>query len=319
MIFSFILLWGAVASAMPNRKFRTHLTVPEFTKIFTLYVPKCSDLMAMNLIDYSSGDSYTTIGFQYAGSQPNASNPIGNPALPGKTTSGGYNWVGNLVAKYNKSLVLAYDFAIAGATVDSNLIPPYQPAVKSFVQQVQIFQGHYLNTSGTWNLDDSLFTAWFGMNDIPRGENLSDWTTTIFEETIQQYLAQAQNLYYVGSRYFVFLEVPPLQRTPQLIGESAAAQEAMASDVDRFNEAIREGIRDFAHHNREATVWLLNTTKIFNEALDNPTAYGAPNALCYNSNGVSCLWWNDYHPGKAIQDLVAKSISSLIKSRAHAI
>jgi phospholipase/lecithinase/hemolysin len=66
-------------------------------------------------------------------------------------------------------------------------------------------------------------------------------------------------------------------------------------------------------------VWTVNTTKVFNKALDNPTAYGAPNAVCYNSNGVSCLWWNDYHPGQAIQDLVAQSISGLIKSRAHAI
>ena len=238
--------------------------------------------------------------------------------MPGKTTSGGYNWVDNLVAKYNTSLVHAYDFAVAGATVDSNLIPPYQSQVRSFVQQVEIFTRHYSNTSGTWKPQDSLFTAWFGMNDIPRGESLTDWAT-ISGETIQQYLKQAQNLYDVGSRYFVFLEVPPLQRTPLIRKESAEAQAAIVSDVSKFNKAIRKGLRNFAHHNLEARVWVLNTTKVFDKALDNPTAYGAPNADCYNSNGVSCLWWNDYHPGQAIQSLVAESVSELIKSKAHAM
>lgn len=46
---------------------------------------------------------------------------------------------------------------------------------------------------------------------------------------------------------------------------------------------------------------------------------GLQNAGCYNSNLVSCLWWNDYHPGQAIQSLVAESVSKLIKSRAHAM
>lgn len=156
------------------------------------------------------------------------------------------------------------------------------------------------------------------MNDIPRGENLSDWTT-IFGETIQQYLTQAQNLYDVGSRYFVFLEVPPLQRTPLISQGSAAVLNATIFDVDRFNKAIRKGVREFAHHNRDATVWILNTTSVFDRALDNPTAYGAPDAACYNSNGVSCLWWNNYHPGQAIQNLVAEGISRLIKSTLHAI
>lgn len=51
----------------------------------------------------------------------------------------------------------------------------------------------------------------------------------------------------------------------------------------------------------------VDTQAPFNTAINNPTAYGAPNAVCYNANGVSCLWWNNYHPGQAIQKLVAQA------------
>jgi hypothetical protein len=36
MIFSVILLWSAMANAIPTRQSGIHLTVPEFTNIFAL-------------------------------------------------------------------------------------------------------------------------------------------------------------------------------------------------------------------------------------------------------------------------------------------
>lgn len=58
---------------------------------------------------------------------------------------------------------------------------------------------------------------------------------------------------------------------------------------------------------------LLDTWAPFNKALENPTRYGAPNASCYNADGVSCLWFNDYHPGVEINRLVAAGAADLWK------
>jgi hypothetical protein len=44
---------------------------------------------------------------------------------------------------------------------------------------------------------------------------------------------------------------------------------------------------------------------VFNDLLDaDPEA-----ASCWNEDGVTCLWFNDYHPGLAIQDAVARAVA----------
>ncbi|GIK06922.1 hypothetical protein Aspvir_002575 [Aspergillus viridinutans] len=83
----------------------------------------------------TTGDSYSQTGFSTSGEQPSVSSPMGNPALgeyfmvlvpeipthmkPGTgTTAGGVNWVGHLTTAGNTSLVLSYDLAVGGATID---------------------------------------------------------------------------------------------------------------------------------------------------------------------------------------------------------
>ena len=79
----------------------------------------------------SSGDSYTTTGFNASGPQPSPSNPLGNPDYLGHTSSNGPNWIDYLTTKYNHTLLLTYNLAFGGATVDSALVEPYLPTVLS--------------------------------------------------------------------------------------------------------------------------------------------------------------------------------------------
>ncbi|KAK9772083.1 hypothetical protein AB5N19_11705 [Seiridium cardinale] len=265
---------------------------------------------------FAFGDSYTADHFDASGAQPNASNPIGNPAYPGSTTSGGPNWVGYLVAEYNNSLALAYDFAIAGATVDSTIVPPYQSAVKSFVQQAALFDQYYGSGSsheGVWASEDSLFTSWFGINDILRGYSPANWST-VAPQIIEQYFDQVQQVYDAGARSFVVFMVPPIQRAPSQISNETTAT-TTASLVNDFNDLLQAGLSEFESSNADATVWFLNTTTIFDAALDNPSAFGAADATCYNSDGTTCLWWNDLHPGLAIHRLVAEAVKNITATR----
>ena len=69
----------------------------------------------MPMLTFNSGDSYTRTLWKINGPVPSEQNPIGNPPLPGGTSSGGKNWVGLLVTKFNVSSVFLYNFASSGA------------------------------------------------------------------------------------------------------------------------------------------------------------------------------------------------------------
>lgn len=65
---------------------------------------------------------------------------------------------------YNTSLVLTYNYAYGGATIDASLVAPYEPTVLSLTDQV----GEFLDTAAStpWTSGNALFSIWIGINDI---------------------------------------------------------------------------------------------------------------------------------------------------------
>lgn len=58
-------------------------------------------------------------------------------------------------------------------------------------------------------------------------------------------------------------------------------------------------LANFTSTNSGITANLLNTTIPFQTVIDDPTAYGAANATCFDDDGTTCVWWNNYHPALA--------------------
>jgi phospholipase/lecithinase/hemolysin len=85
--------------------------------------------------------------------------------------------------------------------------------------------------------------------------------------------------------------------------------------IKKYNDAIAARLATFEAANAGVTAKIVDTALPFNTAIENPTKYGAPNATCYNSDGVSCLWFNDYHPGVAVNKLVAEAVASAWKGK----
>ena len=141
-----------------------------------------------------SGDSYTSTGFDIHGSQPNTGNPLGNPAYPGKTSSNGPNYIDFLATTYNESYIQTYNFGYGGATIDPNVIgSPYGMIVQSFRQQVlEEFISVYANNPNVpWTDANSLFTIFFGINDIMlsyanRNSNLNSALIEAYESIVNQ-------------------------------------------------------------------------------------------------------------------------------------
>ncbi|APA08891.1 hypothetical protein SS1G_02708 [Sclerotinia sclerotiorum 1980 UF-70] len=259
---------------------------------------------------FSFGDSYSQTGFEITGTKPSAANPIGNPAFPGWTTDNGINWIGHLVETYNSSLILSYNLAYGGAVVDASIVTPYEPTVLTFVNQTAEFIDNLspAPTDVTWTADNSLFALWFGVNDIGNSYWLSN-ETDVISAIFDSYFAHAKILYDAGARNFLFLNCPPIDRSPMMLAYGNSVTSLEANVISAYNTELKARVAAFESANTGLTTYVFDTQAPFNTALDAPTAYGATNATCFDADGTTCLWFNNLHPGQAIQKLVAEGIA----------
>ncbi|KAL2847098.1 hypothetical protein BJX68DRAFT_268398 [Aspergillus pseudodeflectus] len=256
----------------------------------------------------SFGDSYTSTSFNITSTKPSSSNPLGNPPWPGWTSAGGANWISNLVAKYNDSLLLSYNLAYGGATVNASLVAPYTPEVYSLIDQVAEFNEYLVPPPAyaKWKKKNTLVAVWMGVNDVGG----SWWQTdpdALQVEILDQLFEQIELVYAGGARNFALLTVPPTERTPQVAqGENAEyAIEHLSAAIATWNTGLTSRANTFAAAHADAVVKITDTQPVFNDLLDaDPEA-----ASCWNEDGVTCLWFNDYHPGLAIQDAVARAVA----------
>jgi len=98
-----------------------------------------------------------------------------------------------------------------------------------------------------------------------------------------------------------------------MLQQSADARATEDKVIAQYNVLLAARLASFSSANSGVTGKVVDTSVPFNTAIANPTAYGAPDATCYNSDGMSCLWFNDYHPGIAINKLVAQAVADAWK------
>ncbi|KAH6695722.1 fungal cellulose binding domain-containing protein [Plectosphaerella plurivora] len=264
---------------------------------------------------FNFGDSYSQTGFNINGQKPTASNPFGNPPVPGWTASGGLNWVGFMASEYNAGDVRTFNFAYGGATTDADLVTPYAPEVLSFEDQVDLFLDNVAVSPkpewAPWTAANSIAGVWIGVNDVGNTFWLPDLQVKT-QTIIDRYFELLQSLYDAGLRNFVLLSVPPTNRAPAFWNQGPDTSNMVANGIDLYNTALETALNEFKTANAGVTSWLIDTAAPFNQALDNPTEYGSPDATCWKEDGVSCLWFNDYHPGIEINRLVGAEVARVV-------
>lgn len=225
-----------------------------------------------------------TTGFDYTSTNPTPSNPLGNPAYPGWTSSNGPNWVDFLTTKHNASLLQTYNLAYGGATVDSDLIAPYDPSVISMKEQIRSqFLPGYAGDAPTapgapaWAGADSVFAFWIGINDVGN----SWWfeapeLEALYGDIFALYAALATELYAAGARNFVFVDVPPVDRSPLMIAQGPEAAAGEKKIIAQWNGLVAGVAADLkAAHAGDVNVWSYSSSGSFGAALDDPTVYAA--------------------------------------------
>ena len=307
----------------------------------------------------NSGDSYTTTGFNATtGPQPSPSNPLGNPPYPGYTSSNGPNWVDYITTTFNHSLLLTYNLAYGGATVDSSLVAQYLPTVLDLKQQVEDeflpIYGNKANAQSLgadWNEGNSLFAIFIGINDV--GNSYTEKNQSLNGDIFQVYHTLVEEVYiHVSSFYssphpspytsllyltplihprialflppsslslpfppppppqslphshptnppsptqlytsharnFLFLNVPPVNRSPLTTSAGPSASALEASSITAFNAALRTLASTFSAAHADATVFLYDTNGLFTAVLDDPRHF--PETAGYVNTTAYCV------------------------------
>jgi phospholipase/lecithinase/hemolysin len=230
------------------------------------------------ILIFSSGDSYTTTGFNDTLTQPSDDNPLGNPTYPGYTAANGPNWVDYLTTTYNSSLLLTYNLAYGGATVDSALVAPYLPIVLSVAEQVQneFFPVYGGKSTVEWESRDTLFGVFIGINDVGNSFSRGAANTSILNDLIfDVYTGLIDSLYYAGARNFLFLNVPPTDRSPLITAQGNASVALLKADIADWNARVVNLAEGLKKRDRDTNVFTFDTNALFSEVLDDPASFEA--------------------------------------------
>ena len=156
---------------------------------------------------------------------------MGNPPDDRSTSSDGPNWIEYLTTTYNNSLIFTYDFAASGADIPGSL-----------VDQIMFqYEPMYSQDNHTWAGDNTIFMTWIGINDITEESSLyqneSSFSSTL-PTRFDLYFDLMGNLYNTGARKFLFINMPPLNRTPMILNYTSDVVEDFAEGVHLFNHVL---------------------------------------------------------------------------------
>lgn len=278
------------------------------------------------------GDSYTQTGFNLTNGSPlpTPGNPLGNPPYPGFTSSSGPNWIDFLTTEFNQSNVLTYNMAFGGATVDEDLIVAFQPTVLSIKDQVQTLFLPNLANQTFWTSSDSLFFIWDGVNDVGRTYSSGVDLDALYNQVIAEYFVLVNELYDAGARNFMFLDVPPIERSPgtTVLGPDVEAEEKSARLL--FNGKLAQSTGQLLQNHTDAKAFIFKSSAVFTKLLDDPAPFGIKNTtgFCQDySGGTSTpttflpecgipvneyLWLNTLHPTWTVHQEVAKELANFV-------
>lgn len=171
------------------------------------------------------------------------------------TTTGGLNWVGYLTTEQNASLVLSYNLAIGGATIDDSLVASSQG---DLVSQVETFEQTYASKpeSAPWTAENAVFGFWIGVNEYSslvfvavygEANNLhhsignafyNTEADTFIPQLMDRLSSLVEQIISAGGRKFLFLNVPPTSRSPFFTEQGEDTVEQHAAYLDVYNQQL---------------------------------------------------------------------------------
>ncbi|KAF9037784.1 hypothetical protein BDZ89DRAFT_1061372 [Hymenopellis radicata] len=208
---------------------------------------------------------------------------------------------------YNKSLVLTYNMAYGGATIDSNLVTPYEPTVLSLTDQINDFL-ESTSILPAWKSANTLFSVWIGVNDIGNSYYLSGDRDAFSDVLLDAYFALIEKL---GARNFLFANVPPIDRSPLMLAQPASSQALENTVIQGFNAKLVTRANNLKSTHAGVKTFIWDSHAIFTRILDSPTTYGFKDATSFGT-GSDIFWGNNYHPSSYAHKFFGQDVARVL-------
>ncbi len=203
----------------------------------------------------------------------------------------------------------AYGYAHAVTYVDAGPVPPVQ--APDLPAQIDEFKA-----SGTASLlgEDGVATIWIGNNDVVTA--MADAPVTVPDvaaKAAHAVMGGIESLGEAGINNFLLFNMVPLDKSPRLAGNPAAAELAKIG-VGVFNTTLDDLIADYGG---SAKITKLNIHEAMSKLIANPEAYGISDVThacfiptsgqppCSAEQADQMLFWDDLHPTTKIHGEVA--------------
>lgn len=179
--------------------------------------------------------------------------------------------------------VQLWDFAFGGADISADYLPLHHNWSVQLVNQTDQFlrygepalRGIHLDPEAT------LVALWIGINDIGDSDKLPVDFPSYYDELITTLFEQAvAPVYRAGYRHWLFMKLPPLDRTPGNVVR-AAGPLPNATMIGWWDDALDRHAATFAAENGNATALVFDSNTFLNQVLDNPSEYNITNTTGY--------------------------------------
>ncbi|VUC23975.1 unnamed protein product [Clonostachys rosea] len=226
-----------------------------------------------------------------------------------------------------------WNFAYAGADYSEEFLPIHANHTTPMVNQTLQYLTYGEPAIGN-KIDKSktLVAIWIGINDVGDAAKLDVNLEEYYDAIIEAMLSQSVEwLYEASFQNFLFLNIPPRDRSPSYIGKDEQ-QQAAKNQARWWNERLSIRVPEFAKSHPSAKVMMYDTNTFFTKVLDEPEKYGFLNTtgLCAGANTEDVLdhpefygctplstyfWLNSGH----IHKVMAKDLEHFLRSESSAI
>ncbi|TVY49435.1 Acetylesterase [Lachnellula cervina] len=260
------------------------------------------------------------------------------------TSAGGPNWVEYLTGCFSglpsRCTKQLWNFAFAGSDVSTEYTPLHHNYSVSLTNQIAQWNT-YARPVLPATLSKSLVAVFIGINDISdtskytfphpattTNTSASDFAS-LYSQIISTEMEALETVYEAGYRNFLFLNLPPLERTPSNVAPGATPH-PNSTQIQTYNALLTTSTTTFTSTHPGARTMLFDTYSYLTSILDNPGPYGITNTTSFcprydapdistNYAAYGCLpleeyfWYNAGHVTWRVHGFLARAVGTFLE------
>lgn len=215
--------------------------------------------------------------------------------------------------------------------ISSHSTPQHHNYTVPLVNQTQQFLTYAQPTLSKFvNPKRTLVAFWIGINDINDSAKYAVDFPSFYDKLIGTLFEAVQTIYDAGYHNFLFMNLPPLDRTPGNVLKSTPLPNATM--IDWWDTALLSHTSTFKQANPKAEAFVFDVNTFLNGVLDSPGRYGIVNSTGYcaaydqpfineDSESYGCLpldkyfWFNTGHLTSHVHEILAGEVAKFLENQ----